>query len=79
MILNLAIWFAIHTIFRDVTPVRGYGLSFDAPVPASADIWALALSVAAILAIFRFKIGMMWTLAGTCAAGIALFGVGVLS
>ena len=79
VILNLAIWFAIHTIFRNVTPVRGYGLSFDAPVPASADIWALALSAAAILAIFRFKFGMIWTLAGACAAGIVLFGLGVLS
>jgi chromate transporter len=79
VILNLAIWFAIHTIFRDVVPVRGHGLSFDAPVLASADIWALALSVAAVLAIFQFKFGMMWTLAGACAAGIALFGVGVLS
>jgi len=79
VILNLAIWFAIHTIFRDVIPVRGYGLSFDAPVPASTDVWALALSVAAAVAIFRFKLGMIWTLAGACAAGIALFGVGVLS
>ena len=24
VILNLAVWFAIHTIFREVTPVRGY-------------------------------------------------------
>jgi chromate transporter len=79
VILNLAIWFAIHTIFRDTIPVRGYGLSFDAPIPASADIWALALAIAAVLAIFRFKFGMIWTLAGACAAGIVLFGVGVLS
>jgi chromate transporter len=79
VILNLAIWFAIHTIFRATIPVRGYGLSFDAPVLASADIWALALAIAAVLAIFRFKFGMMWTLAGACAAGIVLFGVGVLS
>ncbi len=34
VILNLALWFAIHTIFREVTQVRGYGLSFDAPVLA---------------------------------------------
>jgi len=79
VILNLAIWFAIHTIFRSVVPIRGYGFSFDAPVPSSADLWALALSIAAVLAIFRFKIGMIWTLAGSCAAGIALFTVGVLT
>jgi chromate transporter len=78
VILNLAIWFAIHTIFRETVPVRGYGLSFDAPVPASADLWALALAAAAVLAIFRFKFGMLWTLAGSCAAGIVLFGLGAL-
>src|SRR6202049_1707212 len=72
VILNLAIWFAVHTVFREATPVRAYGLAFDAPVPGSADLSALALSVAAILAIFRFKIGMMWTLAGACAAGMVL-------
>jgi chromate transporter len=79
VILNLAIWFAVHTVFRETTPVRAYGLAFDAPVPASADLWALALSVAAILAIFRFKTGMIWTLAGACAAGMVLFGLGFLS
>ncbi len=73
VILNLAIWFAIHTIFREVWPVRGYGLAFDAPVLASVNGWALALSVAAVVAIFRFKAGMLATLAACSAAGIALF------
>ena len=78
VILNLAIWFAIHTIFREVTPIRAYGLSFDVPVLASANIWALTLSVAAVLAIFCLKIGMIWTLAGACIAGIVLFVAGAL-
>ncbi len=76
VILNLALWFAVHTIFREVSPVRGYGLSFDAPVLMSADPWALALSVAALLAIFRLRIGMMWTLAACSAAGIGLYLLG---
>jgi chromate transporter len=37
-----------------------------------------ALAAAAVLAIFRFKFGMLWTLVGSCAAGIVLFGLGVL-
>ena len=78
VILNLAIWFAVHTVFREATPVHAYGLAFDAPVASSVDPWALVLSVAAIIAIFRLKIGMMPTLAGACAAGIVLFGLGVL-
>src|SRR6516225_6065210 len=55
VILNLAIWFAIHTIFRETVPARGYGLSFDAPLPASADLASLTLAAAAVLAIFRFN------------------------
>src|SRR3989449_3794758 len=62
VVLNLAIWFALHTVFRQVTAVHGYGLSFDMPVPASVNLWALALSIAAIIAIFRFKVGMITTL-----------------
>src|SRR5207302_1939074 len=53
VVLNLAIWFALHTVFREVRPVRGYGMSFDMPLIGSVDPWALALSVAAMIAIFR--------------------------
>src|ERR671933_587628 len=55
VVMNLAIWFAIHTIFRAVQPVRAFGLGFDAPVASSVNWWALLLSAAAIVAIFRFK------------------------
>jgi chromate transporter len=78
VVLNLAVWFAIHTVFRETIPVRSLGLSFDAPSLASVDPWALALSVAAAIAIFRFKLGMIPTLAAACAAGIVLFALGLL-
>ncbi|MGO4715297.1 chromate efflux transporter [Bradyrhizobium sp. 2TAF24] len=78
VILNLAIWFAIHTIFRDVLPVRGYGLSFEAPVFASVDPWALALAVGAALAIFRFNLGMLQTLGACAAAGVVLHVTGLV-
>ncbi|MFL5254320.1 MAG: chromate efflux transporter [Rhodopila sp.] len=77
VILNLAIWFALHTWFREARPVRGFGLSFDAPVPLSLDLWALALSAAAVFAIFRFKAGMISTLLACSAAGIVLHVIGV--
>ena len=78
VILNLAIWFAIHTLFRQTWPVRGFGLSFDAPVLSSADPWAVVLSLAAALAIFRFNVGMLQTLAACSAAGVALYVAGAL-
>ena len=79
VILNLAIWFAMHTVFRASVPVRGYGFAFDTPVSASVDRWALALSVAAVVAIFRFKVGMIPTLAACSLAGVALYLVGAIS
>jgi len=59
VILNLAIWFAIHTVFRYTVPVRAFPFAFDAPNLMSVDGWALALSIAAAVAVFRFKIGMI--------------------
>jgi chromate transporter len=79
VILNLAIWFAIHTVFREVRPWHAFGIGFDAPVLASVNVWAAALSVAAVLAVFRFRIGMLPTLAACSAAGLALHGLGLLA
>ncbi|MBG0801044.1 chromate efflux transporter [Methylocystis sp. H4A] len=78
VILNLAIWFGIHTIFRRTVAVDDYGLSFDAPVLASMDFWSFALSIAAAIAIFRLRVGVLHTLAGSCLAGIGLFLVGAI-
>ncbi len=72
VILNLTIWFAIHALFHATRPVRGYGFDFDAPVLASVDGWAMALAIAAALATFRFRLGMLTTLAGAAALGVAL-------
>jgi chromate transporter len=72
VILNLSIWFALHTLFRETIPVRAFPLAFDMPVISSVDIPALVLSIAAATAIFRFNVGMLWVLAGSCAAGVLL-------
>src|SRR5207244_310554 len=78
VILNLAVWFAIHTIFRATVPVNAFPFAFDAPVLTSVDPWALVLAIAAAIAIFRFKVGMIPTLAACCAAGIVLCLVGAI-
>jgi len=78
VILNLSIWFALHTLFRETVPVHAFPLDFDRPVLTSVDIPALVLSIAAATAIFRFKLGMLTVLAGSCAAGVALRMVGVI-
>jgi chromate transporter len=79
VILNLAIWFGIHTIFRDIRPVEWGLLDFDAPLWGSVDLWALLLSGAAAVAMFRFKIGMLPTLAATSIIGIVLYWAGMIA
>lgn len=78
VILNLSIWFALHTLFRETVPVHAFPLDFDRPVLTSVDIPALVLSIAAATAIFRFKLGMLTVLAGSCAAGIVMRLVGII-
>ena len=79
VILNLAIWFALHTIFRETLPVRGWGIAFDMPIVTSVRPWALALSAAALIAMFRFKAGPMQTLAACSAAGVVLYLSGLVT
>jgi chromate transporter len=75
VILNLAVWFALHLWFAQAHEVKG--LALEIPVWSSVDPWALALSAAAMIAIFRFKVGMIATLTACSAAGIALYLAGV--
>ena len=72
VILNLAVWFAIHTWFAQLVPVNASLVTFDIPVATSAKPWAIALSILALLAVFRFRAGVLQTLAGCALAGAAL-------
>ena len=63
VILNLAVWFAIHTLFREVRRIG----AFDLPLLYSVNLPALLLSIGALIAVFRFKVGVLPVL-GACAA-----------
>ena len=78
VILNLAVWFGVHVIFRETVPWHGFGLNLSLPVLPSIDIFATILAIAAALAIFRFKVGIIPTLLACSLAGVVLqlaFGV----
>ena len=70
VILNLAIWFALHVLFARLTPVNGLGMSLSAPVLSSVNLPSLVLTAAAVLAVFRFRVGMMPVLLACSLAGI---------
>ena len=73
VVANLAVWFALHVLFRQTVPVHALGMSFDGPVFGSIDLWALALAIVAGISLFRLKLGVMPTLAICSAASIALY------
>ena len=73
VIANLAIWFALHTLFAEVQLRHLLGMTLQAPVLKTLNFPALALSIAAIIALFRFKLGMIGTLLGASLAGVLMY------
>jgi len=72
VILNLALWFANHVIWREVVRIDAGPLSMELPVLASVDWAAAVLSLLALVAVFRLKLGMTTVLGGAAALGLAL-------
>ncbi|MGF7149688.1 chromate transporter [Sphingomonas zeicaulis] len=69
VILNLALWFAIHTLFGRVEPVAFAGGRLDVPVLASFNAPAAILALAAAAALFRFRLGVPIVLLLSAALG----------
>lgn len=78
VVLNLAVWFAIHTLFRETWKLRAGPLAFDVPVLGSIDVPAALLALAVAIAMFRFRLGMIPALAAASMAGVALHLIGVI-
>jgi chromate transporter len=74
VILNLAVWFALHVLFRELREVSWLGMTLDVPVFNSINLPSLVLTLGALLAVFRFKIGMIPVLAACSILGL-LYGV----
>jgi chromate transporter len=72
VILNLAVWFGVHVIFRETVPWHGFGLNLSLPMLPSIDNFATILAIVAGLAIFRFKVGIIQTLLACSLAGVVL-------
>ncbi|WP_284179773.1 chromate efflux transporter [Rhabdaerophilum sp. SD176] len=70
VILNLAIWFGLHTLFGKVATLRAGPLDMPWPEAASLDPAAAFVSLVAMLALFRFRLGMIPTLALCGAIGL---------
>ncbi|MEA3045189.1 MAG: chromate transporter [Sphingomonadales bacterium] len=73
VILNLALWFALHTLFRETRRFAAGPLDFDVPILAGINLPALLLAAAATVAIFRFRLGAIPVLALSAASGVGYF------
>lgn len=70
VILNLALWFALHFWFSRLGEWRAGLLHVAWPDWNSLDFFALALSVFALLAVWRLRAGTLVILGGCAAAGL---------
>jgi chromate transporter len=73
VILNLALWLALHALFGQVDTVHRFGLILNLPVWSSLNWAAAAITFAAIVAVFAFRLGVFAVLAGACIAGLAAY------
>lgn len=72
VVLNLGVWFALHTLFGDVTTIAAGPVRLSVPRLDTLDGRATFIAAGAILAIFRFRLGMMPTLGVAALAGMVL-------
>ncbi len=79
VILNLAIWFALHVLFREVERFEGAGLDVAVPTVSSLDPIALGLSLGALWAVFRLKTGPLPLLAVAALLGLGLAALGLVA
>src|SRR5262245_9207964 len=69
VVLNLAVWFALHVGFAVLTERRLGPLALLVPEPSSVSPLAVVIAAGAGFAMLRLRIGMLPTLAAGAAAG----------
>jgi chromate transporter len=65
VVLNLSVWFALHTMFGRVFERRFGPLVVEVPLWSSVHGVAAILAVASLVAMLRLRIGMGWVLLGS--------------
>lgn len=73
VVLNLAVWFALHVAFETVNEVHIAGMRLMAPVWSSVGVVSVAISAAALVALVRYRAGMLPTLAVSAVVGFAYY------
>lgn len=72
VVLNLAVWFSLHTLFGELQSLEFGIAQILIPELTTLDWRALLIAVAAMVAMFRFKVGMIPTLGGAAVLGVVM-------
>ncbi len=80
VVLNLAIWFGVRVLFSELVelPLMIGDITLALPSLASFNPFASAITAASLLAIAKFRVGMITALAASSAAGLALWSAGLV-
>jgi chromate transporter len=70
VIFNLAVWFSLHTLFGTVNEIHTFGMRLQVPVWQSLNIVSVLIAIGAFVALFRYRLNMITTLAGSAVVGL---------
>ncbi len=70
VVLNLACWFSLHTLFETVGRQELGPLALQVPAWASLDAAAATIALGAAVATLRFHVGMLRLIGGCAALGV---------
>ena len=73
VVLNLAVWFSLHTLFETISTQNFYRLRLLVPDTSTLSVPSLVIAAAACLLTFYFKRGMVVTLTTCCLLGLFLY------
>lgn len=70
VILNLAVWFAIHVLFARVSTMDFGPMRLNVPDLSTLNVAALILTAGAVVATLRFKVGMIAVIVACAVLGV---------
>jgi chromate transporter len=73
VVLNLAVWFALHTVFVSVSEQTVLGARLLIPAWQTLQPFSLLIAIGAMIALMRLKIGMIPTLLVSTGVGMAYY------
>jgi chromate transporter len=73
VILNLAVWFSLHTLFEQVNETIRWGIRLHVPELSTLDPVATVLALLAFLALFRWRWPMLRTIGVSAVLGTVAF------